>query len=112
MKKDRLKKLLRNAITWIDEECSNFFASEIENEYEWYEKTLDITKDELNELGISWIKETPEKIESFKPYPAMAYIHSLNGENYIIRACMKGKVTKQNGVININGRYYTPNTGR
>ena len=35
-----------------------------------------------------------------------------NGENYILRACMKGKVTKQNGVININGRYYTPNTGR
>ena len=35
-----------------------------------------------------------------------------NGENYILRACMKGKVFKQNGVINVNGRYYTPNTGR
>lgn len=34
-----------------------------------------------------------------------------NGNNYILRACMKGKVTNQNGVININGRYYKPNTG-
>ena len=33
-------------------------------------------------------------------------------EKYILRACMKGKVSKQNGIININGRYYTPNTGR
>jgi len=36
---------------------------------------------------------------------------SANGDNYILRACMKGKVEKQNGVININGRYYKPNTG-
>ena len=35
-----------------------------------------------------------------------------NGENYILRACMKGKAVKQNGVIELNGRYYTPNTGR
>ena len=35
-----------------------------------------------------------------------------NNEIYILRACMKGKVIKQNGVININGRYYSPNTGR
>ena len=35
-----------------------------------------------------------------------------NGDNYILRACMKGKVVNQNGVINVNGRYYTPNTGR
>ena len=35
-----------------------------------------------------------------------------NGDNYILRACMKGKVAKHNGVISINGRYYTPNTGR
>ena len=34
------------------------------------------------------------------------------GDNYILRACMKGKVVKQNGVIEMNGRYYTPNTGR
>ena len=31
--------------------------------------------------------------------------------NYILRACMRGKVEKQNGVINVNGRYYQPNTG-
>ena len=36
---------------------------------------------------------------------------SSNGDNYILRACIKGKVEKQNGVININGRYYQPNTG-
>ena len=35
-----------------------------------------------------------------------------NGDNYILRACMKGKAVKQNGVININERYYSPNTGR
>lgn len=33
------------------------------------------------------------------------------GECYILRACMKGKVEKQTGIIHINGRYYTPNTG-
>ena len=32
-------------------------------------------------------------------------------DNYILRACMRGKVEKQNGVINVNGRYYQPNTG-
>lgn len=35
-----------------------------------------------------------------------------NGDNYILRACMKGKTISQNGVININGRYYIPNTGK
>ena len=34
-----------------------------------------------------------------------------NGDNYILRACMSGKVEKQNDVININGRFYAPNTG-
>ena len=34
-----------------------------------------------------------------------------NNNTYILRACMKGKVEKQNGIININGRFYTPNTG-
>ena len=33
-----------------------------------------------------------------------------NGDNYILRACMKGSVQKENGLVNINGRYYTPNT--
>ena len=32
-------------------------------------------------------------------------------ECYILRACMRGKVEKDNGVIRINGRYYKPNTG-
>ena len=36
---------------------------------------------------------------------------SANGDNYILRACMRGKVEKQNGVINVHGRFYTPNTG-
>ena len=37
---------------------------------------------------------------------------TANGGNYILRACMKGKVKKENGIININGRYYTPNIGK
>lgn len=36
---------------------------------------------------------------------------SANGDNYILRACMKGKIEKQSGAVNINGRFYTPNTG-
>lgn len=31
-----------------------------------------------------------------------------DGENFILRACMKGRVTKENGVIKMNGRYYKP----
>lgn len=30
---------------------------------------------------------------------------------YVLRACKKGKAIKEKGVIHINGRYYTPNTG-
>ena len=33
-----------------------------------------------------------------------------NEDNYILRACMKSRVQKENGFIDINGRYYTPNT--
>jgi hypothetical protein len=36
---------------------------------------------------------------------------SAIGNTYILRACMYGKVEKQNGIVNINGRYYKPNTG-
>ena len=35
-----------------------------------------------------------------------------DGDNFVLRACMRGKAEKQNGVVNINGRYYTPNTGK
>ncbi len=31
-----------------------------------------------------------------------------DGENFILRACMKGRVVKENGVIKMNGRYYKP----
>lgn len=34
------------------------------------------------------------------------------GDNYILRACMKGKIKKENGVINIHSRYYAPNMGK
>ena len=37
---------------------------------------------------------------------------NANGDCYILRACMLGKVEKQDGSINIKGRYYQPNTGR
>ncbi len=29
-------------------------------------------------------------------------------DEIVLRACMRGKVEKENGVINIKGRYYTP----
>ena len=35
-----------------------------------------------------------------------------NGDNFILRACMKGKVKRENGIVNINGRYYKPNKGK
>lgn len=56
MKKERLKTLLYNALIWIEEECSDFFVSEVENEYFWFEQTLGITEKELKELGISLSK--------------------------------------------------------
>ena len=34
------------------------------------------------------------------------------GECFILRACMKGRVRKEDGVISINGRHYTPHKGR
>ena len=57
MTKERLQILLKNAIVWIDEENSDFFAAEVDNEYEWYKTALGITKDELFELGVDWIKD-------------------------------------------------------
>ena len=36
---------------------------------------------------------------------------SANGDNYILRACTKGKIEKQNDFNNINGRFYKPNMG-
>ena len=60
MTKERLTVLLKNAITWIDEENSNFFACEIGDEYEWYKNAIGITKDELLEIGVDWIKDSEE----------------------------------------------------
>ena len=61
MTKERLTVLLKNAITWIDEENSNFFACEIGDEYEWYKNAIGITKDELLVIGVDWIKDSEEK---------------------------------------------------
>lgn len=60
MTKERLEILLKNAIVWIDEENSNFFTAEVSNEYEWYKNALGITKDELLEIGVDWIKDGKE----------------------------------------------------
>jgi hypothetical protein len=60
MTKERLTVLLKNAITWIDEENSNFFACEIGDEYEWYKNAIGMTKDELLEIGVDWIKDSEE----------------------------------------------------
>lgn len=35
-----------------------------------------------------------------------------NGNCYILRACMKGRVRKQDRVISINGRHYNPHKGK
>ena len=53
MKKDRLKTLLYNALIWIEDECSDFFVSEVDDEYEWFENAIGITKKELKELDIT-----------------------------------------------------------
>ena len=53
MTKDRLKTLLYNALIWIEDECSDFFVSEVDDEYEWFENAIGITKKELNELDIT-----------------------------------------------------------
>ena len=36
---------------------------------------------------------------------------SAIGNTYVLRACAMGRVEKENGIINIKGRFYTPNTG-
>ena len=53
MKKERLKTLLYNALIWIEDECSDLFVSEVDDEYEWFENAIGITKKELNELDIT-----------------------------------------------------------
>ena len=35
-----------------------------------------------------------------------------DGECYILRACMRGRVRKEDRVISINGRFYRPHKGR
>ncbi len=60
MKKARLETLLYNAIIWIEEENADFFATEVGNEYEWFEKTIGITEKELNELDIALSKGEEE----------------------------------------------------
>ena len=56
MKKDRLKTLLYNAIVWIEEENGDFFTSSVGDEYKWFEQALGITKDEMKEIGVDWLK--------------------------------------------------------
>lgn len=56
MTKERLETLLYNALTWIEEENGDFFAFEVDNEYEWFENNIDITEEEINELGITLSK--------------------------------------------------------
>lgn len=61
MNEKRLKILLYNAIVWIDEECADFFTSDKIDVYDWYKEKLGITKQELQELGVDWIKEASEE---------------------------------------------------
>ncbi|MBR2870680.1 MAG: hypothetical protein IKB98_04820 [Clostridia bacterium] len=56
MENDKLRTLLYNAIIWIEDECSDFFANEIDNEYEWFEEAIGITEEDMQELGITLSK--------------------------------------------------------
>ena len=60
MEKTRLKQLLYKAIKWIEDDCADFFVSEVGNEYEWFEDTIGITENELTELGITLNKGSEE----------------------------------------------------
>ena len=56
MEKARLKQLLYKAIKRIEDDCADFFVSEVGNEYEWFEDAIGITEEELTELGITLSK--------------------------------------------------------
>ncbi len=56
MEKERLRTLLYNAIIWIEDECTDYFANEVDNEYEWFEQAIGITEEDMNELGITLSK--------------------------------------------------------
>ena len=64
MNQDRLKKLLYNALVWIENECSDFFCNEVGNEYEWFETNIGITVSEMLELEIDWLSRGKEDEES------------------------------------------------
>ena len=63
MEKTRLKQLLYKAIKWIEDDCADFFVSEVGNEYEWFEDVIGITEEELTELGITLSKGSEDEIE-------------------------------------------------
>ena len=60
MEETRLKQLLYKAIKWIEDDCADFFVSEVGNEYEWFEDAIGITEEELTELGITLSKGSKE----------------------------------------------------
>ena len=60
MEKTRLKQLLYKAIKWIEDDCADFFVSEVGNEYQWFEDAIGITEEELTELGITLSKGSEE----------------------------------------------------
>ena len=60
MKKSRLEQLLYKAIKWIEDDCADFFVSEVGNEYQWFEDAIGITEEELTELGITLSKGSEE----------------------------------------------------
>ena len=60
MEKTRLKQLLYKAVKWIEDDCADFFVSEVGNEYEWFEDAIGITEEELTELGITLSKGSEE----------------------------------------------------
>ena len=53
MTKRRLKYLLCQALSWIEEDCADYFCNEVDDEYEWFKDAIGIYKEELDELGIT-----------------------------------------------------------
>lgn len=60
MEKERLERLLYKALCWIEEENSDYFANEVDDEYQWFEDAIDITEAEMREIGIDWLNKRGE----------------------------------------------------
>ena len=91
-------------ITAYNPQSDNSFIIDSVNQYEEiWEFSSDLVSKKCKILEVSDSNQFEDgNIPKAKPC----------NDNFILRACSKGKIEKQNGVISISGRYYTPNTGK